>query len=214
MRLVIAIDGPAGSGKGTLAKKLAAYYHLPYLDSGLLYRAVAAVLLEADVDLNDANAAAQAAQALEPASLPENLRKVKLGEAASIVSVHPEVRSALLNLQRNFANNTPGAVIDGRDIGTVICPDATAKLFVTASPEVRAARRFAEFKARGQETTFEAVLDTIKKRDERDINRAQAPLRQAEDAWLLDTSNLDIDGAFQAAVSLIDEAVGKKTHMA
>jgi cytidylate kinase len=205
MSLIIAIDGPASSGKGTLARKLAAHYDLPHLDTGLLYRAVAAAMLKENAPLENAALAGQFAKNLQIQELIDsNLRKVKLGEAASIIAAHHEVRAALLNIQRDFAANERGAVLDGRDIGTVICPDATVKLFVTAGDEVRAARRFAEFKARGQETTYQSVLETIKKRDERDQNRADAPLKKAPDAHLLDTSNLDIDEAFKAAVELVD----------
>ncbi len=207
MTFVIALDGPASSGKGTLAKKLAMHYDLPHLDTGLLYRAVAAAMLAANAPLEDASLAGMFAKKLKIHDMiDESLRKVKLGEAASIIATHKEVREALFDIQRSFAAGERGAVLDGRDIGTVICPDASVKLFVTASPEVRATRRLNEFKARGQETTFETVLETINKRDARDKTRADAPLRQAEDALLLDTTNLDIDQAYQAAVGMIDAA--------
>jgi cytidylate kinase len=211
MSLIIAIDGPASSGKGTLAKKLAGHYDLPHLDTGLLYRAVAAAMLKEKAPLEDAALAGQFAKRLQIKELlDESLRKVKLGEAASIVAAHHDVRAALFDIQRSFAKAEPGAVLDGRDIGTVICPDATVKLFVTATPEVRAARRFAEFKARGQETTLQAVLETIKKRDQRDSTRTDAPLKKAPDALLLETSNLDIDEAFKAATGMIDAAIKGK----
>lgn len=205
MSFVIAIDGPASSGKGTLARRLAQHYDLPHLDTGLLYRAVAHAMLEKNADLQDGVLAGSfAAQLKIQDMINESLRKVKLGEAASIVAAHPQVRQALLDIQRSFAAGARGAVLDGRDIGTVICPDAKVKLFVTASPETRAARRLAEFKARGQQVTLAEVLETIKKRDQRDSTRSDAPLRQAPDALLLDTTNLDIDEAFKTAVAMID----------
>jgi cytidylate kinase len=211
MSFVIAIDGPASSGKGTLAKKLAAHYDLPHLDTGLLYRAVAAAMLAANASLEDAGLAGMFAKRLQIHDMiDESLRKVKLGEAASIIAAHKEVRAALFDIQRSFANSGRGAVLDGRDIGTVICPDAAVKIFITASPEVRAQRRLKEFLARGQETTYDAVMETIKKRDWRDETRADAPLKKADDALLLDTSDLDIDQAFQAAVGMIDAAIKGK----
>jgi cytidylate kinase len=211
MRLIIAIDGPAGSGKGTLARRLAAHFDLPYLDTGLLYRAVAAAMLEKGAALEDAELAGSFAKNLKIQELVDsNLRKVKLGEAASIVAAHRQVRSALLDIQRGFATGEKGGVLDGRDIGTVICPEASVKLFVTASPKVRAERRYAEFLARGQKVTFAEILDTINKRDARDSTRADAPLRKAEDALLLDTSNFDIDMAFKAALDMVETALKGK----
>jgi len=202
---VIAIDGPAASGKGTLGKKLAAHFGLRHLDTGLLYRAVAKALMDAGEPLNDAAKAAAAARALDPSRFDEAaLKTPAVGEAASIVSAFPEVRSVLVTFQREFAAVPPGAVIDGRDIGTVICPDAEVKIFVTASPEVRAERRALELRGRGEAADEKAVLADILKRDERDRSRAAAPLKQAPDAHLLDTTNLDVDAAFAAAVRLID----------
>jgi cytidylate kinase len=203
--MIIAIDGPAASGKGTLGKRLAAHYRLRHLDTGLIYRAVAQALLAAGLPLDDAARAAAAARALDPGSFDESaLKRHSVGEAASVVSAIPEVRSALLDFQRNFGRAPPGAVLDGRDIGTVIFPDAEVKIFVTAQPETRARRRALELKAAGQVADEAEVLADIRRRDERDINRAVAPLRPAPDAHLLDTSHLDIDGAFRAAIAIVD----------
>lgn len=206
--MVIAIDGPAASGKGTLARRLAAYYGLPHLDTGLLYRAVGARCL-ADGRLGDEAASVKAAQSLDVSALdPDALRTAELGEAASVVAARPGVRAALLDLQRRFAGQTGGAVLDGRDIGTVICPDAPAKLFVTARPEVRADRRFRELVGRGEEITYDAVLADILKRDERDSGRSSAPLLKADDAVLLDTSDLGIEAAFAAALAIVEARRG------
>jgi len=203
--MIIAIDGPAGSGKGTLGKKLAAHYGLRHLDTGLIYRAVAKALIDVGRAPSDVAAAAAAAQALDPACFDEKaLKSHSVGEAASVVSAIPEVRSALLAFQRDFAAKPPGAVLDGRDIGTVICPEADVKIFVTASPEVRAARRAKEYRAAGQAIEEAAVLADIKRRDERDQNRAAAPLKQAPDAHLLDTTHLDIDAAIRAAIDIVE----------
>lgn len=202
LAVIIAIDGPAASGKGTLARRLAAHYGLPHLDTGLLYRAVAARCLGR---LEDEAASEDAARTLDVATLdPEALRTAELGEAASVVAARPSVRAALLALQHRFAAQPGGAVLDGRDIGTVICPKAEAKLFVTAAPEVRAARRFRELEGRGEPATFEAVLADIRKRDARDSARSSAPLVKADDAVLLDTSTLDIPSAFAAALSIVE----------
>ena len=203
--MIIAIDGPAASGKGTLGKKLAAHYGLRHLDTGLLYRAVAKSLLDAGERPDNAAAALSAARALDPAKFDEKaLKGAAVGEAASVVSAIPAVREALLAFQRKFAAKPPGAVLDGRDIGTVICPDADVKIFVTASPEVRAGRRAKEYAAGGQPADPAAVLADIKKRDERDMSRAAAPLKQAPDAYLLDTTTLDIDAAIRAAIDLVE----------
>jgi cytidylate kinase len=208
--MIIAIDGPAASGKGTLAKRVAAHYGLHYLDTGALYRAVARDTLAHGGDLTDAGAAAQAASRLDWATLSDpSLRTARLGESASIVARHPDVRAVLLEFQREFAKAPPGAVIDGRDIGTVICPDAEVKLFVTATPEERAHRRFLELAQSGTEVAESEVLADIKRRDDRDRTRGEAPLRQAEDAVLLDTTNLAIDAAFRAAIDLIEAAMGQ-----
>ena len=203
--MIIAIDGPAASGKGTLAKRLAVHYELPHLDTGLLYRAVARVLLDAGRALTDAAAATQAAQGLDPATLSDpHLRGREMGEAASVVSAFPPVRTALLDLQRRFAAQPGGAVLDGRDIGTVVCPQADIKLFVTASAEERARRRHEELAARGDPTSQADVLADIRRRDERDATRSTAPLRAAPDAVVLDTTQLDAEAAFAAAVALVD----------
>ena len=208
--MIITVDGTAASGKGTIAKRLAQHYGLAHLDTGALYRAVARDTLAAGQSLEDGAAAARAAGAIDPESLADPaLRGPEAGEAASVVAVHKEVRAALLDFQRAFAARPPGAVLDGRDIGTVVCPDADVKLFVTASAEVRAERRHLELRARGEDVAYENVLDAIRLRDTRDTERAEAPLLPAEDAHLLDTSNLDIEAAFNAAVDLVDAATGR-----
>lgn len=200
---VIAIDGPAASGKGTLARRIAAAYGLPHLDTGLLYRAVGARCL-ADGLLEDEAASIAAARMLDVATLDaESLRGSDAGRAASVVAARPGVRAALLDLQRAFAAQPGGAVLDGRDIGTVICPDAPAKLFVTASAEERALRRFRELNARGSDLSLEAVLADIRERDARDSGRSTAPLLKAEDAVLLDTTDLGIEAAVDAALSIV-----------
>ena len=205
--MIIAIDGPAASGKGTLGKKLAAHFGLRHLDTGLLYRAVAKALIDAGEPLNDAAKAAAAARALDPSRFDEAaLKTPAVGEAASIVSAFPEVRSVLVTFQREFAAVPPGAVIDGRDIGTVICPDAPVKIFVTATPETRARRRAREFAEQGQAVDEARVLADILQRDERDTTRKVAPLKQAADAHLLDTTHMDIEAAFRAAVELVERA--------
>jgi cytidylate kinase len=208
--MIIAIDGPAASGKGTLAKRIAVHYGLRHLDTGGLYRAVARDTLAHGGDLTDASAAATAASRLDVTTLSDpGLRSPGLGEAASIVARHADVRAVLLRYQRDFARGAPGAVIDGRDIGTVICPDADVKLFVTATPEERARRRFLELAQNGTKIEESAVMADIKARDERDRTRGASPLRQAEDAVLLDTTNLAIDAAFRAAIDLIEAAMGQ-----
>jgi cytidylate kinase len=205
--MIIAIDGPAASGKGTLGKRLAAHYKLRHLDTGLLYRAVAKALLDAGHPPNDHARAIAAAQAIDPARFDEAvLKRYEVGEAASVVSAIPEVRAALFNLQQEFAAAPPGAVLDGRDIGTVICPNAEVKIFVTASAEQRARRRTLELRGRGEQADEAAVLADILRRDERDRSRVAAPLLQAADAHLLDTTHLDIDAAFRAAVAIVEAA--------
>ena len=204
-RLVIAVDGPAASGKGTLARRLAAHYGLPYLDTGLLYRMVARAVLDAGKSLDDAEAAVAMAAGFDEAALDESrLRGREIGEAASVVAAIPAVRRSLIDRQRRFAAAGPGAVLDGRDIGTVICPDAPVKLFVTATPEVRAARRHRELAGRGEVASFEGILADIRRRDARDSGRGDAPLKAAEDAVLLDTSALGVEEAFQAALAIVE----------
>ncbi len=203
--MIIAIDGPAASGKGTLGKRLAAHYGYRHLDTGLIYRAVAKTLVDAGHSLNDAARATAAAVALDAGQLGDPALKTDvIGQAASVISVFPGVRAALVDFQRDFASHPPGAVLDGRDIGTVICPNADVKIFVVASPEVRARRRAQEILARGDAVDEAAVLADIKSRDERDRNRAAAPLKPAADACLLDTSQLDIEGAVRAAIEIIE----------
>lgn len=207
MPLVIAIDGPAASGKGTLAKRLAAHYGLPHLDTGLLYRAVAFALIQAGIPLDDKAAAARAAETLEAESLADaRLRDRAMGEAASRISAVPEVRAALLAWQRRFAADPAGAVLDGRDIGTVVCPAASVKLFITASALERARRRHRELAGRGEAASLEGILADIEARDERDSSRSAAPLRMAEDAVRLDTTKLDAAAAFAEARAIIERA--------
>ena len=207
--LMIAIDGTFSSGKGTLAKRLAVHYDLSHLDTGKLYRAVARDVLAAGGSLEDAEFAAKIAAKIDPDTLHDPvLKSGGMGSAASKVSVHPPVRTALFEFQRSFA--AKGAVLDGRDIGTVICPDADVKLFVDAKPEVRAERRFSELRGYGEEVSFDEVLDALRDRDHRDMNRATAPLRPAADAHLLDTTHLSIDGAVSTAVEMIDAVLAAK----
>jgi|SRR6185312_14528891 len=203
--MIIAIDGPAASGKGTLARRLAAHYGLRHLDTGVIYRAVAHALLSIGADLKDEAAAVRAAQALDPETFGNPaLKSQKVGDAASVVSAVPRVRAALVEFQRQFAAAPPGAVLDGRDIGTVICPDAEVKIFVIADPKVRAHRRTLEARGRGEEADEAAILTDILARDERDQNRAVAPLKPAKDAYLLDNSNLDIEGSVRAAIDIVE----------
>lgn len=209
--MIIAIDGPSASGKGTLARRLAAHFGLAYLDSGALYRAVALVLLEKGIDPGDTGAAETAARALDLKILENpHIRDERTGEAASIVAAMPGVRAALLGFQRDFAHHPPpgfkGVVIDGRDIGTVVCPEAEFKLFVTASPETRAARRVQEMKERGLPANEQEIVAAIRDRDQRDKTRKNSPLIPAEDALLLDTTKLDIDGAFEKACAILKKA--------
>ena len=203
--MIIAIDGPAASGKGTIARRLAARYGLPHLDTGLLYRATARVLIERGDRLDDPEHAIAAARGLALTDFNEaDLRGAEMGEAASVVAAIPQVRAALLDVQRNFAARDGGAVLDGRDIGTVICPNADAKIFITADPETRAQRRALELAQRGERIDFAEVLADIRKRDERDSGRSSAPLVAAADAARLDTTSLDIDAAVAAAVNIVE----------
>jgi len=203
--MIVAIDGPAASGKGTLARRIAAHYGLNYLDTGLLYRAVAYALISRGLSPADEDAACAAARDIDPAALDDPaLRGRGIGEAASIVAAIPAVRDLLRAFQRRFAATRPGAVLDGRDIGTVVCPDADVKLYVTASPEERASRRWKELNESGENAALADIVADLRLRDARDSERAVAPLRPAADAHLLDTTELDIEAAFRAAVELID----------
>ena len=197
----VAVDGPAAAGKGTISRAIARHFGLAHLDTGLLYRAVGARMLEGDPP-------EQAARALTPDDLDRlDLRTPEIAQAASKIAVLPEVRAALLDFQRAFARRAGGAVLDGRDIGTVICPRAEAKLFVTASAEVRAERRYLELQANGQNTTRDKVLADVRARDTRDQDRATAPLKPADDAVVLDTSQLSIEDAVQKAIDIVTPAV-------
>lgn len=208
--MIIAVDGPAASGKGVLARRLAEHLGYAYLDTGALYRAVGLAVMRAGGDLSDASAAVRAAKALDPGDLDDPaLKGEDIAAAASRVAAIDCVRAALLRFQRDFARRPPGgaggAVIDGRDIGTVVCPDAGAKLFVTASPEVRADRRHKELLGRGEPSIYARVLRDLTERDERDSQRPIAPLRAAGDARVIDTSEMDPDAAFTAALAYVEE---------
>jgi cytidylate kinase len=203
--MIIAIDGPAASGKGTLGKRLAAHYRYRHLDTGVIYRAVAKSMLDAGAELTDEMLAVSAAMELDPEKFGNPaLKTQRIGEAASIVSALPAVRNALISFQRHFAGEPPGAVLDGRDIGTVICPHADVKIFVVADPHVRARRRTLEARARGEDADEALVLADILRRDERDRNRVAAPLKAADDAVLLDNSYLDIEGGVRAAIDIVE----------
>ncbi|MCG8491849.1 MAG: (d)CMP kinase [Sneathiellales bacterium] len=203
--MIIAVDGPVAAGKGTLARRIAAKYGLEYLDTGALYRAVGLYMLRNDQSPSDDALAVKAARHVSEISLDDpDLRREKTGNAASVVAANQGVRSALLDYQRNVAKRKPGAVLDGRDIGTVVYPDADVKLFITASATTRAQRRFEELKAKGEDISFEAVLKDLQDRDARDQGRSSAPLTQAADAHLLDTTKLDIEAALEAACRIID----------
>ncbi|MCA6126279.1 (d)CMP kinase [Bradyrhizobium sp. WSM 1704] len=205
--MIIAIDGPAASGKGTLGKRLAHHYGYRHLDTGVIYRAVAYAMMEAGAELTNEVLAVAAALELDPEKFGNPILKTqKVGDAASVVSAIPKVREVLVNFQRQFAADPPGAVLDGRDIGTVICPHADVKIFVVADPRVRARRRTLEARSRGEDADEEAVLADILKRDERDQNRPIAPLRPAADAHTLDNSNLDIEAGVRAAIAIVEAA--------
>ena len=209
--MIIAIDGPAASGKGTLGKRLAQHYGYRHLDTGVIYRAVAYAVLETGGDLHNEALAIAAARAIDPETFGNPaLKSHEVGNAASIVSAFPAVREVLLNFQRQFASEPPGAVLDGRDIGTVICPDADVKIFVVADPKVRAQRRTLEAQSRGEQADEAAILADILKRDERDQNRATAPLRAAPDAHTLDNSRLGIDESVRAAIEIVEAVKAKR----
>ncbi|WP_336056154.1 (d)CMP kinase [Nitratireductor sp. CH_MIT9313-5] len=206
--LAIAIDGPAASGKGTLSRRLAAEFGLRHLDTGLTYRGVAKALIDRGLPLDDEDIAEKAALELDLGRLDRTvLAEHGIGDAASKVAVMPRVRRALVEKQQQFAAAMPGAVLDGRDIGTVVCPDAPVKLYVTASAEVRAERRYREILSNGGEATYEQVLEDVKRRDARDMGRADSPLRPARDAHLLDTSEMDIETAFLEARAFVEKAL-------
>lgn len=212
--MIIAIDGPAAAGKGTLARRISREMNLAYLDTGLLYRAVGKKVLDAGNDPQDADAAEKVARALKAEDLnADGLRVDAVAQAASKVSAVPGVRAALLDFQRNFAASPPdgfqGAVLDGRDIGTVVCPEATAKLFITASTEVRAERRFKELHQADAGAIYARVLEDMKERDERDSSRSVAPLEPAQDANIIDTSRLNADQVFEQATAFIASKVQK-----
>jgi CMP/dCMP kinase len=207
LRMIIAIDGPAASGKGTIARRIAVHYRLPHLDTGLLYRATAAALIAEDRDLYDESAAVAVARGLGLSDFNDaTLRTREMGEAASVVAAMPRVRAALIEAQRAFAARPGGAVLDGRDIGTVICPDAEVKIFVTASASARAQRRALELIQRGESADYQAILADIVRRDARDSGRATAPLRPADNAVMLDTTHLGIDAALAEALRIVEAA--------
>ncbi|HEX8902481.1 (d)CMP kinase [Vitreimonas sp.] len=209
--MIIAVDGPTASGKGTVAKHLAARYGLKLLDTGTLYRAVGLAVLDAGGDPADEAAALAAAQVLNLAAIDQDrIRSSAAGAAASKVAAQPAVRAALLKAQRDFAADPAGAVLDGRDIGTIICPDADVKLFITASLDARTGRRLKELQARGETIDFETLKAQIQERDARDMGRTDAPLRQAPDAHLLDTTDLNVEQAAAAAFQIVDAA--RATH--
>lgn len=208
--MIIAVDGPAASGKGTIARALARHYKLPHLDTGLLYRAVAATVLRHDYDPADETASVAACSFEDYILDDPELKSEEAGKAASVVSAHPLVRAALLLRQRKFAHQPGGAVLDGRDIGTVIAPDADVKLFVKATPMIRAQRRHLELRQRGINTSLDKVLSDIRARDDRDSRRPHSPMVPAPDAVMLDTSFLSIDSAVQRAVQMVDSKMRAK----
>jgi len=210
MAFVVAIDGPAAAGKGTLSRRVAETYGFQHLDTGLTYRATARALLDAGLPLDDEAVAERMALAIDLGGLDRTvLARHEIGEAASKIAVMPSVRRALVEAQRAFSLQVPGTVLDGRDIGTVVCPRAQVKLYVTATPEVRARRRYDEIVAGGGGADYDTIFADVMNRDERDMGRADSPLRPAADAHLLDTSEMSIEAAFQAAKSLIDAALKK-----
>jgi cytidylate kinase len=209
----IAIDGPAASGKGTLARRLAEFYGYHHLDTGLTYRAVAKALLDQGMPLDDEFLAEKAARSIDLSTLDRTVLSAHdVGEAASKVAIMPAVRRTLVSAQQGFALLSPGAVLDGRDIGTVVCPDAPVKLYITASPEARAKRRHDEIRASGKDVNYQDVLDDLTRRDERDMGRTDSPLKPAEDAHLLDTTEMDIETAFLNAKTLIDQALAREAR--
>ncbi len=209
----VAIDGPAASGKGTLARRIAEAYGFHHLDTGLTYRAVAKALMDQNMPLDDEFLAEKAARTVDLSKLDRTVLSAHdVGEAASKVAVMPAVRRALVAMQHSFAERPPGAVLDGRDIGTVVCPDAPVKLYITASPEARARRRYDEIRSNGGGANYEEILEDLTRRDARDMGRTDSPLKPAADAHLLDTTEMDIETAFLSAKTLIDQALAKDTH--
>jgi len=209
--LTIAIDGPAASGKGTLARKLAAHYRLPHLDTGLTYRAVGHALMQVGLPFDNESLAVKVAQNLDLGKLDrEILSAHEVGEAASKVAVMTPVREILVEMQRAFAKQEKGAVLDGRDIGTVVCPDADVKLYISASPRTRAQRRYNEADEKGSGADYEQILKDIIMRDDRDMNREDSPLKPAENAHLIDTSEMSIETAFETALELVEKAISSK----
>jgi cytidylate kinase len=212
MTFTIAIDGPAAAGKGTLSRRIAEVYGFHHLDTGLTYRATAKALLDRGLPLDDEAVAADVARSLDLAGLDRAILSAHaIGEAASKIAVMPSVRRALVEAQRAFSLRQPGTVLDGRDIGTVVCPDAPVKLYVTASADVRARRRYDEIVGKGCEADYGAIFADVKKRDERDMGRSDSPLKPADDAHLLDTSEMSIEAAFRAAKSIIDAALKRRS---
>ncbi|MBO6765477.1 (d)CMP kinase [Maricaulis sp.] len=204
--MIIAVDGPLASGKGTIARALADHFGLPHLDTGSLYRATGLAVIEAGIDPEDAEACARLAAQLDLAAIDEDrIRTAEAGSMASRVAAIPQVREALFDLQRAFATQPGGAILDGRDIGTVICPDAEVKLFVTADAETRARRRWEELRAKGETLNFETMLEQTRERDARDAERTDAPMKPADDATLLDTSSLSIDAAVATAIRIVEK---------
>ncbi|TCP37401.1 (d)CMP kinase [Sphingomonas sp. BK235] len=212
--MIIAVDGPAASGKGTIARALARHYHVPHLDTGLLYRAVALTVVRLELDPSIEADAVAACGFDEDLLADPALRDDATGQIASIVSAHPLVRAALLQRQKRFAHQPGGAVLDGRDIGTVIAPDADAKLFIRATPTIRAQRRHAELRARGDDTSYDQVLADIRSRDDRDSSRATAPLVPAIDAAQLDTSFLSIEAAVAKSIALVEARLARAAAVA
>ncbi|QEE08396.1 (d)CMP kinase [Bartonella kosoyi] len=209
---VIAIDGPAASGKGTLARKIAAHYHLHHLDTGLTYRGVAHALLQQKLALNDEKNAIICANELDFNSLnPALLSSHELGEVASKIAINPAVRKILVEKQRNFAKTLPGSVLDGRDIGTIVCPDADIKFYILANVQTRAKRRYQEILEKGGQANYHEILSDLEQRDSRDITRKQSPLKPAKNAHLLDTSELSIEATFAIACTFIDPII--KMHI-
>lgn len=210
---MIAIDGPSASGKGTLARRIAEKFQLPHLDTGLTYRAVAKALIDRNLLLDDEQAAIEIATGLDFANLDKDgLSSHAIGQIASKVAVMAGVRKSLVAAQQAFAQKPPGAVLDGRDIGTVVCPDADVKFYVTATPEIRAERRYREMLGRGKDADFDEILQDLEERDRRDMGRRDSPLKKPDDALLLDTSKMDIESAFQTAVCRIDKVLAEKNR--